>query len=886
MPWSRTKAIDSFSPLMQPDHTNSDQQQFLRVRALFDQAIQLPEDQRADFVRTHAVSPEECEQALKLLACEQLPFLHTMQGLAAGPHTSPEGAHRTGQIGRYQLLERLGAGGMGEVYRARVTSGPEHQVALKIMRPGVFTTNDMARFRSEQQFLAKLKHPGIAHFIESGADDQGNAYVAMELVDGLFLRDYALRHQLNCRERVALFRQLLAAVAYAHSQLIIHRDIKAANVLVTADGVVKLLDFGIAKLLQDQRALTGTLDRVFTPTAAAPEQIRGERCDVTTDVYALGTLLYEFLAGRPMFDIEGLTPGAFESLILSVPPPPMQSRLDAIYGVSRVPMDLERIVAKAIRKEPEGRYRSIEQFDADLERFLNDQAVSVSGNGWLYRARKLVARHRAATLFALLTLVSLGTGTAIVFSQLRATKAEAARANLALDTIKLAYFGMDGAGSQRRAAQNIKQMSEDLIPKLRVSTSEALELAPILLEVQLSLGETDAASDLYQAIPLEQREASPRLCLLGARLDVEQGLLDTAAVKLDRCPARDDGEARVRDLAYARLAQRNADFALASMRYEAIRRYTNVGSPDWIYCLEQQLDSLLRSARREEAAAVLASAEKAVAAIAGANSSARARLLIARVKFLVSIGKNDDIRAEVPGIVAELLELHGDRSIEAAFAEAHLATMLLDAYLADLGLPLLQGSAETLEQRLGPTHPDVLDLKSELLIERGLWKRPRDIVPEDFEALLIQADQPQTRILREKTLVNYAYWLTTVAQPHSALSILRQIDPMARDRLDPKSRFRYELAAWDVYNHNRCPTAVNYQHWQDWVGVIPWDLCTTSTRIDNQCIQIQRLLCHSGFNVGIPDPQLGMRTTPTRGHDHDKTFVQFNVMQIPSRDQP
>jgi len=225
------------------------------------------------------------------------------------------------KMGVYQIVEEIGRGGMGEVYRAVRADGQyDKQVAIKLVRGGFDTSYVLERFRQERQILASLDHPNIARLYDGGTTEDGIPYLVMELIEGIPIDQYCSVHDLDIPERLKLFNQTCAAVQYAHQRLVIHRDIKPGNILVTADGVPKLLDFGIAKIFDPSAGAEATMIRSLTPEYASPEQIRGEPVTTATDIFSLGVVLYRLLTGRSPYPLQTNTPHEFARMICEVEP--------------------------------------------------------------------------------------------------------------------------------------------------------------------------------------------------------------------------------------------------------------------------------------------------------------------------------------------------------------------------------------------------------------------------------------------------------------------------------------------------------------------------------------------------------------------------------------
>ncbi|MEM6325818.1 MAG: serine/threonine-protein kinase, partial [Bacteroidota bacterium] len=418
------------------------------ISAALDRILDLTGDARAAALR--GLDPEVRKEVEALLALDgeadrvfgasatafAAPFL---QGLAGDLDRAEEEDEIGRRIGPYQVVGMLGRGGMGTVYRARRVDGTFDQtVALKVLRRGLDTDDLLARFRAERQILAALHHPAIAQLYDGGRTEDGRPYYAMELVEGEPITDYADRHDLGTRERLRLFATVCDAVHHAHQRLVVHRDLKPSNVLVASGGAgheaegmghgkapaVKLLDFGIAKLLdpEAEAPLTRTGLRLLTPEYAAPEQLAGRAVTTATDVYGLGALLYELVAGERPFAEAGRR--AVEEAVLLREPDRPSTRAAETAPTRGVPADRLRrelagdvdvICLKALRKEPERRYASAEALRDDLLRHLDGRPVTAQPDTMGYRVRTFVRRNRAAVgavaAIALLLVGLAGTAT-------------------------------------------------------------------------------------------------------------------------------------------------------------------------------------------------------------------------------------------------------------------------------------------------------------------------------------------------------------------------------------------------------------------------------------------------------------------------------------------
>ena len=347
----------------------------------------------------------------------------------SGDTNDSVGAGGTRRIGPWRTLGILGEGGMGVVYLAERSDGAfDRQVALKLLRPGLDAGSFEARFLQERRTLGALDHPYIARLLDAGRSDDGLPYFAMERVEGQPIDAWCQSHGLDLDARIALFLQVCEAVQYAHGRLIVHRDIKPSNVLVDTEGRVRLLDFGIAKLLDEtgEAALTRASERLLTPQYAAPEQLLGQPVGVGADVYALGMLLYLLLADELPYRLAGTTAMEQHRLVCEREPPPPSAQSTDPARAAQLRGDLDLIVLAALRKEPARRYASVEALAADLRRWQQGLPITARPDTLGYRAQRFVRRNRLAVAAAVLVFLSLAGGLAASLWQAR--EAEAARA--------------------------------------------------------------------------------------------------------------------------------------------------------------------------------------------------------------------------------------------------------------------------------------------------------------------------------------------------------------------------------------------------------------------------------------------------------------------------
>ena len=522
------------SPSPEPDWS--------RLETLLDQALELPMDRRSTLLdRVGRDDPALRERVEQLLAADAAAGDFLNDGADAWLRSGPlppagnadEGALDVGtRVGPYRVVQELGRGGMGIVYRAERADGEFVQVvALKLVRRGFDSDDTTVRFRRERQILAELDHPSIARLLDGGLHTDGRPYFAMELVEGEPITTYCDARRLTIDARVRLFCRVCDAVQYANGRLIVHRDLKPANIFVTATGDLKLLDFGIAKLLTDDDAsepteLTRTGQRRLTPAYAAPEQLRGERVSTATDVYALGLILFELLTARRPFASAGS--GRDRTAAETEPPRPSDmailrdhdnaKSIDEIAHArglapralaARLTGDLDAIVVKALRREPQHRYIGAGSLADDLDRFLQGRPVAARPEGRRYRAGKFMRRHRVGIAVAVSLVLSLLGGLAATAWQARAKTLEAQKAE-AVTAFLISIF--QGADPLQAAGRDItlRQVLDEGAGRVQrdLATQPAVqgELLTVLAGIYGELGIIERAAPLTdEAFAIHER---------------------------------------------------------------------------------------------------------------------------------------------------------------------------------------------------------------------------------------------------------------------------------------------------------------------------------------------------------------------------------------------
>ncbi len=483
-----------------------------RARQIFEQAIEMPEAERTSFLDRACGEDETLKRAVRRLLradAEAGDFLRKPL-VRAAPETPPQPPDR---VGPYQLREKIGEGGMGAVYRAvRDDQAFDREVAVKLIVHSAISDETHRRLGVERQILATLDHPWIAQIFDGGTTDGGLPYLVMELVDGVPIDVYCEREKLSIRERIELFRKVCAAVHCSHQNLVVHCDLKPSNILVTAAGAPKLLDFGIAKLLS-QDALDGSSQpttvgsRPLTPEYASPEQIQGQALSTVSDVYSLGVLLYKLLTGQRPNPPGHSARAPQDTEDVTVPSVAAAQHAPGVARALRG--DLDHIVLKALRTAPTARYGSAEQMAEDLERHLGGLPVRARHGSWRYRTRKFLRRHRtsvAAAATGIAVLMAFAVSMAIMASRLSREQAKLQQ----VSDFYRGFFELAGplvaAGHSLTLREAVDKNTEMIENGLVGQPAVKVEIVTVLSDIYRLLGQAEKAhSYSEQALTLHRR---------------------------------------------------------------------------------------------------------------------------------------------------------------------------------------------------------------------------------------------------------------------------------------------------------------------------------------------------------------------------------------------
>jgi serine/threonine protein kinase len=513
-------------------------QEWAAIDPFLDQALELSGAERDDYIARLALEHADIARVLEELLAdrdllESLGFLE--QPVMALTEESLVGQ----QLGAYTIDSLLGRGGMGEVWLAHRSDGRfEGRFAVKFLDSYATSPRALDRFRREGRLLARLSHPHIARLIDAGVTSADRPYLVLEYIDGERIDGYCDSHSLGVEARVRLLVDVLSALAHAHSNLVVHRDIKPSNVLVTKEGVAKLLDFGVGKLLHAEAdtdtdegsAPTRLEDSALTPEYAAPEQFLGEPASTATDVYQLGVLMFVLLSGRLPLATQGTTRAERVKAALDTEPMRLSS---AAARESRAALrgDLDAIVSKALRKQPQERYATAAAMADDLKRYLGNEPVSARANLLGYRMRKFVQRYRAAVIGSSAAIVALVVATGFALTEMRAaqiqsdlSRAQAKRAEIQAEFVTLM---MSTVGDKPTTAEQLLDAGQQLLDKHYGDDPRFRAVALLNLSARYAdLGLTKKAYALAQNVDALAHQLNDPLLIAGSQCALAEDEID------------------------------------------------------------------------------------------------------------------------------------------------------------------------------------------------------------------------------------------------------------------------------------------------------------------------------------------------------------------------
>ena len=653
-----------------------DNARWLRASRHLDRVLDLPADQRDRCVE--AIRREDPDIATDVaVMLEQHRQLNAEGFLDAATPLKPVEASMAGVvIGAYTLKANIGHGGMGSVWLAARSDGRfEGQVAVKLLNAALVGRSGEVRFRREGTILARLAHPNIARLIDAGVSNTGQPYLVLELVEGRHLDAYCDDRRLSVDERIRLFLDVLSAVAHAHANLIVHRDLKPSNVLVTADGTVKLLDFSIAKLIEDDGVsrLTRDAGSAMTPKYAAPEQVKAGPITTATDVYSLGVLLYELLSGRHPTAPKAKSSAEFARAIADDDAPKvsvaaaMASDNEAaaiaarrLTTPERLPRalrgDLDTILGKALKKDPAERYGTIAEFADDLRRHINHQPIGARPDTMTYRAAKFVRRHWRGVAAATIAIGLLST--LIAFYTVRLAeerdraRVQAEKAERVSDLLASVLTSVDPYRTPGAAEPTVRNLLDSAAERIATELGDQPELQAEMLTV---IGRTYDSIGIYdKALPtLEQALTISRRAFGNEHVRVAQSLNDLGVL------------------------------------------YRSTGN---LSAAEPALAESLAMRRR----------------LLGAQHPDLAITLVEWARLMRDLGRTGDAETAAREALAVRTAVYGDDHRQTATSKRELGLLLWDKSDLEGAEPLLRQNVETSERQLGADHPNVASAKASL----------------------------------------------------------------------------------------------------------------------------------------------------------------------------
>ncbi len=782
-----------------------------QLDALFEAVVDLDPDAQSRYLDDHCDDPAVRRQVERLIEGDQ----HAVDFLESPPArpvpSETEGPSEASTAGPYRLLETLGRGGMGTVYRAERLDGAfEHHVAVKVLDEGLLGALHRQRFESERQILAKLDHPNIARLLDGGTTSDGRPYIVMELIDGVPITDYCDDMELSIRERVALLRPVCDAVQYAHTNLVVHRDLKPANILVTQGGVPKLLDFGIAKLL-DPDAFPLTVDatrtglHVMTPRYASPEQLRGDTITTASDVYSLGVVLYRMLTGRLPYEVGSPSPLAIARVIEEREPTRPSTAVSEAKGTKTVDQrttrarrrdlvgDLDQILLMALRKEPRQRYASAQAFEEDLARHLRSEPVVARRGNWTYHLGSFVRRHKLGVAAATLVLVAALGAAAAFRAQATRVAVERDRAERVIDLFVGFFETVDpreSRGETLTAREVLDAGSREVLQQLDDRPLVRATLVTVLAKVYIALGLYEDADRLLTALDDKSKAEAPTRFALGmlrARQGQEQEAID-AFEALMADPRQDERTKAPSMLELAALHLQRGRYPQAESMASSSLAILEAGAPD---------DPLLA-----EALLRLASVRSAQGDLESATELASRGVALQEHQYGIDALET----AEAYSRLAEVLTDHGEHGAAAErFAQAaQIQAALLGVDHPDTArsrshwannrsaMGYLDEADEALERALtiqraflGRSHPDIaytLTSQSDVAYQYGNLE---DGLRLALEAQDILRPFAYPRHQRQRLAIknSIAVFYTSLGRPHEAIPLLESVIEIASSAL-------------------------------------------------------------------------------------------------------
>jgi len=823
--------------------SGSRRQRWERVQELFAAALDVPQTARQRFVRSRCAEDADLAAEVLALLAADAARPDFLDGLAAGladvvqdAASDPvagfggEGDPAAGVadplvgavLDRYTIERRLAAGGMGAVYLARRSDGAyDEQVAIKVIRRGLDTEQLLRRFGAERQILARLRHPGIANLLDGGVTADGRPFLVMEYVDGRPLDRYCDEEALDLPGRLQLVREVCEIVQHAHRNLVVHRDLKPGNILVTASGSIKLMDFGIAKLIgagedapvgEAPATLPGL--QVMTPGWAAPEQIRGEPVTTATDVFGLGLVLYRLLTGGHAFGAPDSTAAELATATCEHEPRRPSRAVSGRHAVLGVDADLDNICLKALRQQPEQRYASPGHLAEDLHRYQAGQPVLARPATFAYRTGKLLRRHRrafatAAALVVLFVGLGIWDNLRLAAERDRARRGEAKAAQVAAFLTDL-FTQADpdhSRGADITAREILARGTERVESRLAGQPALQADMFAVLGRVHRSLGQyAEGRALLEQALALERTQLGDRhpdvleTAVALGQLETEAGRFAradsllrgalTALRKADGPPAVPLGSV-LQSLALATV--RRGDREQGERYYlEALAAYERerpITDPSYATCLNDLGLLLLEMGRRDEAEPMLRRALALQEQWLGADHPERANTLFNLSLLLQERGDHDDAEPILRQVLALDRKHYDPDHPNVAFSLVNLATSLEHAGRLAPAETLYAEALAIRREVLEPGHPDLLKCLGSYGLNLCRQGRYAEAEPVLREAAALTREHLGRHQITAGRLDDLGWLLRDTGRPAEALAVHEEALAMHEEVLGPDHKF-------------------------------------------------------------------------------------------------
>jgi serine/threonine-protein kinase len=835
------------------------------VSALLDEALALPPGERDTFMQSLEGERAQYRETLRVLLAQSAgvetdEFLATLPKLTRAAGRGPLTELSAGDaIGPYRLLSELGAGGMGAVWLAERADGTlKRKVALKLPRL-IWAKGLAERMARERDILSSLEHPNIARLYDAGVDQHGRPYLALEYVEGQPIDGYCRERGLAVKDRLQLLLQVCSAVAFAHSRLVVHRDLKPSNILVTADGQVRLLDFGIAKLMEGDSAketqLTQLAGRALTLDYASPEQIKGEPIGTASDVYSLGVVAYELLTGAKPYKLKRGSAAELEEAIATLDAPMASAVTDLPHVAEALRGDLDAILNKALKKAPVERYPTIDAFAQDVSWHLNSEPVSAQPDAFTYRTGKFLRKYRVQVGAAAAAGVALALGVAVALWQAQEAQRQRDRAVEAAQVADANAQRADGeaqrALEQERIAADERLQAEQAAQRARIEAQRAEDAA------QAARRAADAERRSAQrAREQSERAAAVQRYLVGifsqssarqadpkkAQAVTARELLDLGADRFDSSlldqPAARQELAYTLSSLYGELAVPERSVPLAATATELAEKVYGRGSPEHMRALYRLIEETRNGRAAAELRPLIETAEQLVSQTGSRPSPGRVELLRVLATYhadgqtqradrfarqavtearalgddgllyasLASMGRvaerrHDYVTAEA--LLSEAIERSHTVDGVDAFDLVIIRTTLAQAQAHLLRFPeavaTLRELLADVRHRLGETHVDALQVRYRLGALQASAGWPAEGI-DDLEAVAstLGAQGAERELFLSVVLGDYGYALRDLGRLEESERTLRRAMEL-RDRLRPRSAvaayLREELVA-------------------------------------------------------------------------------------------